>query len=109
MHESLVQSENLAQWIATAVDGSPSCFSPQPVCGNLNALSLDDIQTRSHDAADVLPVSTSCRRYHQRHLLGCAVTMSATTPAASAEGPALAAACVEIESSERARQREIAA
>jgi len=35
--------------------------------------------------------------------------MSATTPVASAEGPALAAACVEVESSERARQREIAA
>lgn len=99
----------LAWQETAAVDGFPSCFSPQPVCDVLNAVSLYDIQTRFHDAADVLSVSTSCRRYHRRHLLGCAVTMSVTTPAASADGPALAAACVEVESSERARQREIAA
>ena len=69
--------------------------------------------TASYNDPDALrPVISRRRRNHRRGLQCCAVAMPATAPVERAEGVAGGAAppaCVEGESSERARQREIAA
>ena len=69
--------------------------------------------TTSYNDTDVHgPVISRRRRNHRRGLQCCAVAMPATAPVERAEGVAGVAAppaCVEGESSERARQREIAA
>ena len=104
---------------ALALKPVPSCLPRTTTFWKHNVLSVSvadpikrNLTTSYNDPDAHRPVVSRRRRRHRRGLPCCAVAMPATAPVERAEGVAGVAAppaCVEGESSERARQREIAA